>query len=1051
MDAAASDVPVAANSAVITKIASNDSNDVAPNDVEEDESVEVSVQDVDLVIDTAASDVPVDANSVVITKIASNDSDDVAPNDAEEDESVEVSVVTIDAASDVPVDANSAVITKIPSNDSDDVFLDETEEEKSIKALVQNVDLAINAASDAPSTFARTTSDHINDVVQNDVVQDDANERETEDFTLVSLNHEEESDSTGIGGATIKASLGYESDDLSDDSSIPSEEKRQPIVDDQQNFTQKEKAEEDIEEEAFFSYDDDDDDDDDDESIPIDADDKEENYDDTSPNENKKKENPAESPAENPAENPVALLPDTAKHDIDSEGHNGKEDDFFNNDDSSNFKSETASLGDALDEILDQSDKASAEDSYDVGAREVSQMLRSTSSISSSSSFLQSPPPRMSISSTQYNQEHHQYSSRTMEFEMPETIGYQLDSSRQKRMHLPRPDPGHRLYVQGVESERKKALQMKRVVQESQQGQRLNLIARSYSSRPMSTSRPSSNGPKSSVYSRLYDLSKDKKNKSSGKTNFRTLSRPKSRARGQPVHERLYNLAKGNIIKAKERLNVGSHDFMRSTPTRQRTVSRQASSDRLYNLARRKREMEEKRRKLKAEEELQDDLKPRILNLESKRSYTPQRERIYAGGHNIHTRLYNLAESKKAQLKSSGRNSKRASSIPRKRPSETSKGVERLYGHSLSMRLKGQARRQEIEEKYKKRAPTPTGRISIQQAKGIYQRGMMMKLELEVKREDEGHMPYVSPLLNPLLPADDEQGFETNHQTPVGQRSASMSRSRTTTPRRSINSNNRSMSTNRAISRTRLRERSSTPITSIPRNASSAATSTVRNHSRTSVNRVPSQAANGRNISRIRARSRLRAPAAGAHSNFRTPSPKVTRVNSSNSSNPWSVPGPSFRDRSMTPQRAIRQSSIKDMLRKMEEDVSFYNNVKRAIARKEKMESGGELSIADSESYAASTASGKSDGSNVIQRLQEMTKSVEGSSYDPCVTDKPRPSLDLSLGQSKHGLLVSNNTLRTEIDSDASASYLRDESQQLPSAAQQQYFLVRPRSIDYCD
>merc|ERR1711865_809567 len=122
-------------------------------------------------------------------------------------------------------------------------------------------------------------------------------------------------------------------------------------------------------------------------------------------------------------------------------------------------------------------------------------------------------------------------------------------------------------------------------------------------------------------------------------------------------------------------------------------------------------------------------------------------------------------------------------------------------------------------------------------------------------------------------------------------------------------------------------------------------------------------------------------------------------------------------------------------------------NVKRAIARKEKMESGGELSIADSQSYAASTASGKSDGSNVIQRLQEMTKSVEGSSYDPCVTDKPRPSLDLSLGQSKHGLLVSNNTLRTEIDSDASASYLRDESQQLPSAAQQQYFLVRPRSI----
>lgn len=135
----------------------------------------------------------------------------------------------------------------------------------------------------------------------------------------------------------------------------------------------------------------------------------------------------------------------------------------------------------------------------------------------------------------------------------------------------------------------------------------------------------------------------------------------------------------------------------------------------------------------------------------------------------------------------------------------------------------------------------------------------------------------------------------------------------------------------------------------------------------------------------------------------------------------------------------------------MEEDVSFYNNVKRAIARKEKMESGVESSVADSESYAASTISGKSEGSNVIQRLQELTKSVEGSSYDPFGTDKPRPVLNLSPGQSKHGLSVSNNTLRTEMDSDASASYVRDEGTQQSPSAQQRYFLVRPRSTDYCD
>mmetsp|Transcript_14417 Transcript_14417/g.21467 ORF Transcript_14417/g.21467 Transcript_14417/m.21467 type:complete len:674 (+) Transcript_14417:964-2985(+) len=586
-------------------------------------------------------------------------------------------------------------------------------------------------------------------------------------------------------------------------------------------------------------------------------------------------------------------------------------------------------------------------------------MLRSTSSISSSSSFLQSPPPRMSISSTQYNQEHHQYSSRTMEFEMPETIGYQLDSSRQKRMHLPRPDPGHRLYVQGVESERKKALQMKRVVQESQQGQRLNLIARSYSSRPMSTSRPSSNGPKSSVYSRLYDLSKDKKNKSSGKTNFRTLSRPKSRARGQPVHERLYNLAKGNIIKAKERLNVGSHDFMRSTPTRQRTVSRQASSDRLYNLARRKREMEEKRRKLKAEEELQDDLKPRILNLESKRSYTPQRERIYAGGHNIHTRLYNLAESKKAQLKSSGRNSKRASSIPRKRPSETSKGVERLYGHSLSMRLKGQARRQEIEEKYKKRAPTPTGRISIQQAKGIYQRGMMMKVELEAKRQDNSLSPYVSPLLNPIVLEDDvKANTYTSREKPLR---SPASRCRSQTPsKKERDLTSPPMSSRRSVSRSRT-------------GASERGRTTIVSNDVMKNPRIPSQNRNVRSSSRIRSRSRLR-DLAQHQPSLRSPSPKVMRINAGTSSNPWSVPGLAEIKRANTPKRLDRQHSMKDMLRRMEEDVSFYNDLKKAASMVESRD--------DSEDIGLSFDDDDEDDETEAERPKELPENVEISTLN---------------------------------------------------------------------
>ena len=114
---------------------------------------------------------------------------------------------------------------------------------------------------------------------------------------------------------------------------------------------------------------------------------------------------------------------------------------------------------------------------------------------------------------------------------------------------------------------------------------------------------------------------------------------------------------------------------------------------------------------------------------------------------------------------------------------EANESGERLYNLSSNKQREGQERRERIAMSRKKKRPT-TKKISLERATGIYERGMLLKMNLEMKREDEGHTPYVSPFLNPLVvdEVDDLSSFYSMSRSRSGSVQASVSRGRSQTP-----------------------------------------------------------------------------------------------------------------------------------------------------------------------------------------------------------------------------------------------------------------------------
>jgi len=89
---------------------------------------------------------------------------------------------------------------------------------------------------------------------------------------------------------------------------------------------------------------------------------------------------------------------------------------------------------------------------------------------------------------------------------------------------------------------------------------------------------------------------------------------------------------------------------------------------------------------------------------------------------------------------------------------ETRASTNRLYDRSKKKQIAGRQLREAIEKKHAPRAPTPSRKIRAEDASKMYDRAMMRKLSLELRREAEGiNKQYVSPLLNPLVLSEENR------------------------------------------------------------------------------------------------------------------------------------------------------------------------------------------------------------------------------------------------------------------------------------------------------
>ena len=384
--------------------------------------------------------------------------------------------------------------------------------------------------------------------------------------------------------------------------------------------------------------------------------------------------------------------------------------------------------------------------------------------------------------------------------------------------------------------------------------------------------------------------------------------RPPSRGR-EPVNDRLYNFASHEEKKNAMRVSCCA-----------RRLGVSFEHERLYSSATKKRVVEKDRR-MKELEKLEKE-KPEGVQLAT-RPYTPAGDRTSFGHEQIHSRLYSLAKVKNCVLE---QQHQEKNQDDRSRVQSTA-GTNRMYARSLKQQQEGQERRQKIEMA-KRRPIRPSGKISLGKATGIYNRGMMQKMKLETKRENEGNdTSYVSPLLNPLFTEGDDNGEFCS------QADSQMARTHPS-----------SISASRLQSITGRRGRSKTPLHSASRSGTLMGARAMTIGYLPIKENIPTPRSDG---SRIRARSRLRSSTPTMFS-FRSPSPAPAPRDQTSISTPTlilrgrtSTPRrgrhsatPQRGGRSATPQRAVKGNSTKDLLRQME-DEEFYKNIKQAIAQKE--------------------------------------------------------------------------------------------------------------------
>ena len=358
---------------------------------------------------------------------------------------------------------------------------------------------------------------------------------------------------------------------------------------------------------------------------------------------------------------------------------------------------------------------------------------------------------------------------------------------------------------------------------------------------------------------------------------LRSTSTPKTTG-DNSVFTRLYNGRPIRAYKDDEEsiaaVGSGSRSCSRRT---KRDKDKEPIGDRLYNLAKKKRLLEMEREKRREEARFQSRPQSRSRAISSPSAH----------GSDIFSRLYYQGISKRDEKerilhhhrdREARDEEMRKTNTEKRSEREAQEGFSRLFSKSYFTNLEGKQRREKIEMKSAPRYATPSRKITIEEANDLYNRGMVQKMALEIKRE-EGCLDktYVSPLLNPLV--EDSQRSRTSSVTK--ERTASRIRPRSRLRGESPASNRPASAVGRNVMPSR--PRGSTPKKKAPSTQGSRGTS--------SRSRTPSRS--------------LGLP------NIRTRSPTPTRL------------------RDPTPVRKQKQNSTRQLLRKLEMQSGSKNLTKK--------------------------------------------------------------------------------------------------------------------------
>ncbi len=213
------------------------------------------------------------------------------------------------------------------------------------------------------------------------------------------------------------------------------------------------------------------------------------------------------------------------------------------------------------------------------------------------------------------------------------------------------------------------------------------------------------------------------------------------------AHTRLYNHAASQRDKLARlrQMEIEKEFSLKGENVRSEHEAKEAA-ERLYYDAKVKRDRIAQKRDLERAEDVSKHVRLSI----SEREALEASNRLYQQGLMKRDKIEQLQESRNEE---NNQSSESSSVVMNEFEAEMTSS--RLYNQSLEMQAEGRRRRLEIEKKQNsRRAPSPrnNAKISLDKANNIYERGMIQKLQMEIKQEEARvTKEFFSPLLDPLV------------------------------------------------------------------------------------------------------------------------------------------------------------------------------------------------------------------------------------------------------------------------------------------------------------